>query len=117
MNKLNMKALALSLGITMSLSVLILGWVAIGGWGTFVVEVMSSLYVGYDATFWGAIIGAIWAFFDGAIIGILISWFYQMFANPSVKVKVVSKTKKPIEKEATAKTKAKTKAKSKKKVA
>jgi hypothetical protein len=77
--KLNVGALALSFGILWGLSVLVLGWIAMGGWGVRWVEVLSSLYIGYRATVVGAIIGAIWAFFDGLIGGFLIAVFYNAF--------------------------------------
>jgi hypothetical protein len=85
MGKICMRALCLSLGITWGLAMLILGWVAAFGWGTTMVHVFSSLYIGYSPTFWGGIIGGIWAFFDAAVLGIIISFFYNLFickANP-----------------------------------
>jgi hypothetical protein len=78
--KLNVGGLALALGLTWGLSVLVLGWVAMGGWGARWVEVLSSLYIGYRATAVGAIVGAIWAFFDGLIGGFLIAVFYNTFS-------------------------------------
>lgn len=79
MEKLNVKALALSLGITWSLCTLFLGWVATFGWGARIVDVMSSLYIGYAPTFIGGIIGGIWGFFDGAIGGLILAWIYNDF--------------------------------------
>jgi membrane associated rhomboid family serine protease len=38
---------------------------------------LSSLYIGYGPTFVGAIAGAVWAFVDGLIAGVLIAWFYN----------------------------------------
>ena len=81
MNTLNIRALTLSLGMTWGLGILFLGWVSIFGWGIDVVDVLSSFYLGYNATFVGAIIGAIWAFVDGAITGLFIGFFYKLFAN------------------------------------
>ena len=67
-NKLNGLSLGLAIGITCAVYALFLGVAAwLFGWGTSVVEVLASLYIGYDATFLGAIIGTIWAFVDGFI--------------------------------------------------
>ena len=39
------------------------------GWGYQFVDVMSSVYTGYKASFVGGIVGGIWAFFVGALLG------------------------------------------------
>ncbi len=81
MKRLSVKGLAIALGATWSLGVLMAGVVAIFGWCDQFVEVMGSIYLGYDATFIGAVIGAIWAFFDGAIGGALIAFIYNKVAG------------------------------------
>ncbi|MEX0961665.1 MAG: bacteriophage holin [Simkaniaceae bacterium] len=75
----NIPSFTLALGITWSFSILMAGWLAAFGWGPPFVEVMGSFYIGYEPTFIGAIIGAIWAFFDGAIGGLIFSLFYNFF--------------------------------------
>jgi len=40
---------------------------------------ISSLYIGYAATLLGSIIGAIWAFVDGFIGGVIVAWLYNAF--------------------------------------
>lgn len=45
--------------------------------GTPIVDLMGSLYVGYDASVIGAFIGFIWGFIDGYIGGILIAMLYN----------------------------------------
>lgn len=67
MGKLDVKALAVGLGVSWAVSMLFAGWVSIFGWGIKFVEVMSSVYIGYAPTFLGGTIGAIWGFIDGAI--------------------------------------------------
>lgn len=74
---LNVKALALALGLSWSFLILFTGWVSMFGWGTRFVEVMSSLYIGFAPTFFGGIIGAIWAFIDGAIGGAIVALVYN----------------------------------------
>lgn len=89
MQKLNVKAFALAWGISAGVGFLLLGWVAMLGWGAKIVEVMSSFYLGYTPTFLGGIIGGIWAFFDWGIGAIIIALVYNAFleekkvSNPS----------------------------------
>ena len=80
MKKLNIKALALSFGITWALSLLLLGWISATGWGLDAVDVLASFYIGYQPTLFGGIIGAIWGFVDGAVGGIVIGYLYNYFA-------------------------------------
>ncbi len=81
MEKLNVKALAVGLGVSWGLAMLFVGWVSIFGWGTKIVEMISSLYIGFEPSFLGGIIGAIWGFFDGAIGGALIAFVYNTVAE------------------------------------
>ncbi len=70
----------LALGITSAIMVFLLGVMAsLFGWGVPVAQVLSSLYIGFGPTFVGAIAGAVWAFVDGFIFGVLIAWFYNRF--------------------------------------
>jgi len=76
--KVNVMSLALALGIACAVYAFFIGTVAwLFNWGTSIVDVLSSLYIGYDATFVGSIIGTIWAFVDGFIGGIIIGWLYN----------------------------------------
>lgn len=77
MNTLNIKALAIALGLSSAVFALFLGWVSIFGWGTYMVDMFASFYIGYSSSFFGAIIGAIWAFIEGAVFGVLIGYFYN----------------------------------------
>ncbi len=77
--QINLKALALSLGATFGAYVFLLGILAMFGYGVPVVEAISSLYMGYAPTCLGALIGGLYAFFDGAVAGLLIGWLYNRF--------------------------------------
>ncbi len=81
MNKLNVKALAIALGSSWALCMLFAGLAAIFGWSVQFVEIMGSVYTGYEATFLGAIIGATWGFIDGAVAGIVIAFIYNFVSN------------------------------------
>lgn len=81
MKKLDVKATALSLGITWGLISLIAGWGAASGWCDYYVEVMSSCYMGYSPTFGGGIIGGIYGFVFGVISGWVLANVYNYFTK------------------------------------
>lgn len=74
---ISMKGIAIAAGLSWAISLLFFGWAAVYGWGTQFVLNMSSIYMGYEATFWGAVRGAIWGFVYGAIIGCIFAYFYN----------------------------------------
>lgn len=81
MNKLSVHALGVGIGAMWAISVFACGITAMFGWGTALVDTLSSLYIGYAATLIGAVIGAIWAFVDGYIGGVIIAWVYNRLAR------------------------------------
>jgi hypothetical protein len=81
MNRLNVKALAIAVGSAWALCMLFAGWAAIFGWSVKFVEIMGSVYIGYEATFVGGIIGALWGFLDGAVGGLIIALIYNAIAK------------------------------------
>lgn len=81
MDKLNVKGLALGIGIPWALCVLAGGW-ASPLWASGFVQVFATVYPGYGPGFVGGIIGGVWAFFDGAIAGAIIAWIYNLTAAP-----------------------------------
>ena len=82
MAKLNVKAFALAVGIVWGAAMFLLGILAmLCGWGAKFVEILSSLYIGYNATFLGSIIGAAWGFVDAGIGAAVVAWLYNKFAK------------------------------------
>lgn len=81
MDKMNVKALTIALGSTWGLMVLLAGWAAMLGIAVRFVEIMGSVYIGYEATLLGSLIGAAWAFLDGAIGGLVIALIYNAIAK------------------------------------
>lgn len=77
--KLSIIATALSAGITWGLGVLVAGWTSIYGWGNLFVSTMGSIYIGYEPSFIGGIIGGIWGFGDGFFFGLILSFLYNIF--------------------------------------
>ena len=74
-------ALGIAVGILWAFYIFFCGITAIFGWGAELVSVFSSLYIGYAASFVGAIIGALWAFGDGYVAGVIIGWIYNRVAR------------------------------------
>ena len=80
--KLNAHALGVSLGGIWALAILLVGFTAIWfGYGVEFVEFWSTLYVGYGATIGGSVIGAVWAFIDAYIGGVLVAWLYNKLSK------------------------------------
>lgn len=75
------KALGIAIGILWAAYVFFCGITAMFGWGAALVAAFSSLYIGYGASIGGAVAGAIWAFVDGFIAGVVIAWLYNRFAR------------------------------------
>jgi hypothetical protein len=82
MAKLDVKAFGLSLGIIWAACAFILGITAMMfDWGTSIVSLCSSMYIGYKPTFSGSIIGAMWGFVDAGIGGVIVAWMYNKLAK------------------------------------
>jgi len=82
MVKLDIKAFGLSVGIVWGLAMFTLGLINTSGhWGSGIVEVMSTLYIGYKPTVLGSIIGGIWGFLDAGIGGVVVAWLYNKIAK------------------------------------
>ena len=82
MGKLDVKAVGISVGIIWSLSVLILGLMAMWfGWGMAVAEILSSMYIGYEPTILGCVIGGLWGFADACIGGLVAAWLYNIISK------------------------------------
>ena len=81
MEKLRIIPLAVAFGTVWALGILVLAWAAAFGWGAALVELMASLYIGYGPGFLGGLVGALWAFVDGAIAGALIAVIYNVVAR------------------------------------
>jgi len=80
-NKLDAKAFGLAGGILWAAVCFLLGLSAMSGWGAEWVTLLANIYKGYNATFGGAIIGALWGFVD-AFIGLWIfAWLYNKLAK------------------------------------
>lgn len=79
--KLDVVAVTVAIAVTWGAGVLFLGLAAWTiNWGTAAVASLGSVYLGYAPTFWGSIIGMLWALVDGAIAGAIYAWIYNAIA-------------------------------------
>jgi hypothetical protein len=84
MNHLKLKPLALGLacGILWGLSILAMGLLAyFFSYGEVFVSTLGTLYVGYESTIIGSILGGIIGFVDAFITGVVLAWLYNLFVR------------------------------------
>ena len=81
MNKLQPVPLGVAFGVLWAVYVLFLGIAAMFNWGGGIVDGLGTLYIGYGPSVLGAVIGAIWAFVDGLVAGVIVAWIYNMVAK------------------------------------
>jgi hypothetical protein len=81
--RLNLKALVLTAGLVWAGSVLMVGVANLiwPGYGTTFLQLVASIYPGYDATgsVAAVIVGTLYALVDGAIFGLVFGWLYNFF--------------------------------------
>lgn len=72
-------SLGLALGITWGVGLFVLAWLSIiFSWGTPMLAVFASFYIGYDHTVVGSFLGLFWGFLDGFVGGVVIAWLYNL---------------------------------------
>lgn len=83
MAKLSAKACGLALGIIWGAALLIMGLAAMifPGYAAGFVRSAGSLYIGYNSTIIGSLVGALWGFIDAGIFGLLFAWLYNKLAK------------------------------------
>jgi len=78
--KLDPIRFGLALGAVFFLGVLFLGITAsYFGYGATIVEILGTIYPGYNATPAGSFLGAGWGLVDGFVCGWLFVYFYNLF--------------------------------------
>ncbi|MGD9241640.1 MAG: hypothetical protein PVG69_16545 [Desulfobacterales bacterium] len=87
--KLNLKALTIAFAILSAGAVFIVGvanfiW---PGYGKAFLLMLASLYPGYKASglFGDMIVGSLYALVDGAIIGLILGWLYNLLCLDKVR--------------------------------
>lgn len=82
--RLNAKALGLAAGILWGLSVFLLTvWILIIDSPGNTLVLLSKIYIGYDVSWTGAVIGLVYGFVDGLIGGVLLALIYNAFLPKS----------------------------------
>jgi len=77
--KLNVKAFGLACGLFWGFGLFLLTWWVIAFDGaTGEITMIGRLYRGYSISPMGSLIGLVWAFFDGAIGGLIFAWLYNL---------------------------------------
>ena len=74
--------LAVAIGLTAALFAFV--WGLLGWWfgyGLEMIYLYGTVHVGYGPTFWGSVIGAIWAFIEAFVFVVIASWFYCGFCK------------------------------------
>ena len=79
MSKLDVRAFAMGIGAVWAIYVFSLGLMAKLGWGKQFVKGLSSVYLGYEPTLPGSVVGALWAFADGFVGAYLLAGLYNRF--------------------------------------
>ena len=85
--KLNIKAFGLTCGLVWGVGLFIVTWWIIALEGlqdTAVYEgLLSRVYLGYDISPLGSVIGLAWGFADGLIGGVIFAWLYNLLLDRS----------------------------------
>jgi len=80
--KLHIFSFGFALGILWAIAVFVSGMVAGSfDWGSEFIALIASVYIGFEPTFIGSVIGAVWGFVDAFIGGVLFAWLYNTFAR------------------------------------
>ncbi len=74
-------ALGKAMGLLWAGAVVVLGVTARRGWGTDWRDLLADVYLGYDSSRKGLLIGAVWAFADAFVGAYLLGWFYNLFRH------------------------------------
>lgn len=76
--KLSVCNFAMALGIVWGLSMFLCALLSMtNGMAMPIVEVFSSIYLGFEPSFLGALMGLFWGFIDGFVFGGLLAFFYN----------------------------------------
>jgi hypothetical protein len=71
------QALGVAMGVLWSGAVVVLGITARLGWGDEWRELLADVYLGYDTTSKGLIVGSLWAFADAFVGAYTLAWLYN----------------------------------------
>jgi len=81
--KLNINAFGLTIGIVAAACILLMLLIGLilPGYGNVMLRCLASIYPGFSATIGGSILGLIYGFVDGYIVGVAVAWLYNKLAK------------------------------------
>jgi len=82
MNKLNVKAFAITCAIFMSIGFFgITWWIIFTGGDPAAFDYIGNVYLGYSVTPIGSLVGFAWALVDGLVLGAIFAWIYNFLVD------------------------------------
>jgi hypothetical protein len=78
---LRKSALGLSLGVVWGLAVFVVTLLAIMRGIGHTLQLLGGYYLGYTVSYPGSVVGLVWGFANGFVVGVLITWFYDLFCK------------------------------------
>ena len=82
--KLNVKAFALTCSLFWGFALfLITWWIILTSGATGETTFIGRVYLGYNISPLGSVIGLIWALLDGFVGGAIFAWLYNLIAKPA----------------------------------
>lgn len=82
MEKINIKNLALTLGILKALALFLLALIScLFSYGNLLITTLSSVFIGYNSSLLGSIIGLIYGFVSGSVLGALMALVYNILTK------------------------------------
>lgn len=77
--RLNVKAVAISLGLMWSIGLLFISIISLltNSYLLNVSQFIETIYIGYSLSSLGILTGMVWAFLDASIAGLVFSWLYN----------------------------------------
>ena len=79
--QLDKKALGLTFGVLWGGAVFLATWVVLVRGGGEHLRLIRQIYLGYEVSALGSLIGLVWGFVDGFIGGWLVAWLYNKLAS------------------------------------
>ena len=80
---MNVKAFAVAAGILWGFLLFVLTLLEAARGVGHTMGVLSALYLGYSVTYLGSLVGLVYGFVSGALVGAAFCWLYNRFAGTS----------------------------------
>jgi len=84
--RFNVLCFAVALGILSALFTFVIGLLSMTGYADAYTHLLGSVYLGFDGSFWGSVLGAVWAFGYGFVLGGIFAWLYNSMCSMCCKI-------------------------------